>query len=1094
MRAIIPTLTLSPAWSATESYSDTTNVAQLGDGYTVNGAASIHPNSVEWNISRAGLRKIEVDEIIDFLSSLGGVNTFLWSPHPDIAKRLFFCEKWTVNLTGIDTYEFSATFIEDVRGSCAAYAALVDTDEILAQLLQASDFITSFSSTTGNYLINSSNNLVVRSLHTHSEQIPSDSGTLYDQLTLALACLNAYDLTESAIWLTRATNYANAIISSYYNSSSGAPIYLPHWLFDIKSNNRREDIYYTARTLNTGEVNAPLGWMPMLWELYDRLFSITSNSSCQTLANITKTDTITASTFSNQSYVYRKNSGSVTEYPGTQITGSASRISSGTLQNYVNVSGSGILIVENVDSQTSLTSSTTYTVEASANTSNRVVEFFISNITDDASEASIYRQFWRLGIGTTINSRTFASHELFRWEAMTWYYGIGLISGIGNYEENSITYNGQTFNNVVLRLDNAAQLNINVNSNNPFKIFCRVVTSPATLRLKDSNGYYWDYTLAIAGWNTVSPTWEQFIWSPINPVTQSGRTPSQSGNIQELHILTTGNIYIWWIGINPPQSLVLPTVAYRAGVRDRASGSRNLYVGDVYPNNTPTNQLNYTPGTVPFARNITTGVVGNLTGLPYAAYQNTWGLVKWEQHTRLSNVLSFLRASQLAYTTAIIDTGPFAPVYTWNDINNSSTGGTLNTFGFNGFDNFELSGQYQAQVGLWLARAWYEDPSNSELRSLAMSWINWLDQVFATREADLPPNEFPSNQTAIAGGNPGVQALIGEAALWCNLAGGDTGITFRWIYRSLTYLNYQFVDTGSMSGSWAQDQPTFASTLKSYYSWWHGACINFLSLLAIYKESITYPPCSESLTIVTSEPIPEICCNSPIVPPVPTDPYFSSVHLLLHFEGSNGSTTFIDSSSFARSVTLSSPGPTISTINPLVGTSSGLFTGAGGNLVVADFGLTNVSFTIEAFISLADVIGNKVIYSIYGNSWETQIRAFFLFVSGDKLSVYYAPSAGVSTFPLISSTSLIPNRVYYVAFTYNHDSGVWSIYIDGELEDSKVVTTKIDSFTFNHQIGGAFLSTNITSFRFNGRIDELRVTRGIVRPITSIPTVPFPNS
>jgi hypothetical protein len=637
-------------------------------------------------------------------------------------------------------------------------------------------------------------------------------------------------------------------------------------LFDIKSNNRREDIYYTARTLNTGEVNAPLGWMPMLWELYDRLFTATNNSSWQTLANRTKADTITAATFSNQSYVYRKNSGSVTEYPGTQITGSASRVSSGTLQNFVNVSGSGTLIVQNLDLQTSLTVDTTYIVEASANVSNRVIEFFISNITDDSSEASIYRQFWRLGIGDTINSRTFGSHELFRWENMTWFYGVGLVSGTANYEENSIAYNSNTFSNVVLRLESDAQLNINVSSNNPFRIFCRVTTSAATYRLRDANGFYWDYTLSVADWTSVSPTWDQFIWSPINTTTQSGRTPSQGGNIQELHILTSGTIYIWWLGINPPESLVLPTVVYRAGVRDRNSESKNLYVGDVYPTNTPTDQLPYTPGVVPFARNITSGVVGNLTGLPYAAYQNTWGLIKWEQPTRLANVISFLKASQLAYTTATIDTGPFAPVYTWSDVNNSSTGGTLNAFGFNGFDNFETSGHYQAQIGVWLARAWYEDQSNADLRNLAMSWINWLDQVFATREADLPPNEFPSNVTAIAGGNPGVQALIGEAALWCNLAGGSSAVTFRWIYRSLNYLNAQFIDTGNpMSGSWAQDQPTFATTLKNYYSWWHGACINFLSLAAIHRDDITYPPCSESLTIATSEPIPDICCGAELV-------------------------------------------------------------------------------------------------------------------------------------------------------------------------------------------------------------------------------------
>jgi phage-related protein len=865
----IPTISLSPSWGVSEEFSDVVNNVTLGDGYDLTGPASIHPNTSTWSISRTGLTKAEVDDLVDQLSSFAGVTSFYWSPLPgEIPRRLFYCDSWTATPLGLNAYEFVTKFTEDVRGECSSYASLVDEADISSQINQASAFITAFTGASGNYLIRSSNNLIVRSLHSHSEQIPDSAGTLYDQVVLALACLNAYELTSSSIWLTRATDYTQAIVDAYYNSASGAgTAYLPHWLRDIKADLRLEDIYPTARTLNTGEVNTPLAHLPTLWELYDRLYTITEDTQWQTLATSTKADTIAAATFSNQSYVYRKNSGSATEYPGTQFVGTASRVSGGALNNYGRATGSSTLMVENINVETAIAANTTYTVEASSSVSNQVIEFFVSTSTSDVSETQIYRQFWRLGTAGNVNSRTFASHELFRWDSLAWYYGIGLVSGTANYEENSIEYNDETFDNVVLRLEAGAQLTINVSSNNPFKIFCKVTDGAAIYRLQDANGFFWDYSLAIADWTLLSPAWGDFTWSPINTTTQSGRTPSQSGNIQGLRFVTSDTLYIWWVGAAEPTPLPLPSIAYRAGVRDRSSGSRSLSVGDVYPTNTTSDALTYSPGAVPFARNIVAGVPGNLTGLPYSAYQNVLGLVEWNEPTRLANVINFLKAAQADYSAKTGDFGPFSPVYTWNDVNNLSQGGTVGQFGFNGFDNYELSGQYQAQIGLWLARAWYEDRSNADLRILAMSWLNWLDQVYATRENTLPPNEFPADDVAIPGHNPGVQALIGEAALWCNLAGGDTGVTFRWIVRSITYLSSQLIEAGyPMSGSWSLNQSTFATTLKNYYSWWHGAVINFYSLLLIHKPEITYPSCSEPLTIALSSPIPEACCGSPVSP------------------------------------------------------------------------------------------------------------------------------------------------------------------------------------------------------------------------------------
>ena len=637
---------------------------------------------------------------------------------------------------------------------------------------------------------------------------------------------------------------------------------LPHWLIRVNDAELR-DIYPSGdRALDANEVNTPLAHLPMLWELYSKLYELTDVSAWNDLATSTRIDAILAATFSNQTFVYRKSIEAPLEYPGTSITGSAARITSGTFDRYVRVSGSSTLTVQNTGIQTALQNNTTYVVEAGSNQENQIIEFFVSTSTDDFSEAAIYRQFWRLGAADTANSREIASTELRRWDDLAWYPGISLISGTAFYESQVIS----GVSEVVLRLEADAQLTLNKTARNPFKLFVRAQNG-ATLRLRDTNGRLWDYTIpSFFNWILREPTWDDFSWSPANGSSQGSQIPSTNGDIQSLEILTSNVVYIQWIGSSPPTPLPLPTFIYRAGVRDRGTISRQLFVGDVYPTNAVSDLLPYTPGVVPFARNIVDGVPGTLTGLPYAGYQNPNGWVDWNEPDRLSNVLDFLQASQAAYAVATDDTGPFAPVFTWNDINNVSQGGDLNKFGFVGFDQLSTSGEYQAQVGLWLAKAWNKNRSNIHLGELAMSWLQWLDQVYQTREDTLPPNSFPANNTAVAGHNPGVQALIGEAALYCNIAGGDPATTFRWIYRSLQYLDSQFIaDEGSMTGSWAANQPNSGS-LKRYQSWWHGSCLNFYSSLLINKPQITYPPCSEPLEIPTSEPFPEICCGAVIVP------------------------------------------------------------------------------------------------------------------------------------------------------------------------------------------------------------------------------------
>ena len=98
-----------------------------------------------------------------------------------------------------------------------------------------------------------------------------------------------------------------------------------------------------------------------------------------------------------------------------------------------------------------------------------------------------------------------------------------------------------------------------------------------------------------------------------------------------------------------------------------------------------------------------------------------------------------------------------------------------------------------------------------------------------------------------------------------------------------------------------------------------------------------------------------------------SDPNFSSVSLLLHMEGSNGSTTFIDSSSNALTVTANGNAK-ITTSTFKFGSGSADFDGAGDYLSTPssslfDFGAGSL-FTVECFVRFSSAVsGGTGIFS-----------------------------------------------------------------------------------------------------------------------------------
>ena len=237
---------------------------------------------------------------------------------------------------------------------------------------------------------------------------------------------------------------------------------------------------------------------------------------------------------------------------------------------------------------------------------------------------------------------------------------------------------------------------------------------------------------------------------------------------------------------------------------------------------------------------------------------------------------------------------------------------------------------------------------------------------------------------------------------------------------------------------------------------------------------------------------------------VAPDPDFASVSLLLHMDGTNGSTTFTDSSSNAFSVTANGDAQ-ISTAQSKFGGASCLFDGSGDYLSVAnssDFDFGSGSLTIEAWIYIA---GNAVADADGGrganilNTWDSAAT-----ISGYAFNILgNASTTGTglafdtwssSNATLYRATATVTHAAWHhVAVTVS--GGTRRLYLDGT-EISGTTTTINSGYTQANSLGNAFRVgvTPNTGYPlpFYGYMDDLRVTKGVARTIV-VPTAAFPD-
>lgn len=228
--------------------------------------------------------------------------------------------------------------------------------------------------------------------------------------------------------------------------------------------------------------------------------------------------------------------------------------------------------------------------------------------------------------------------------------------------------------------------------------------------------------------------------------------------------------------------------------------------------------------------------------------------------------------------------------------------------------------------------------------------------------------------------------------------------------------------------------------------------------------------------------------------PGPQDPEFGSVALSLHMNGTNASTTFVDSSSYGRAVTAVGNAQ-ISTTQSKFGGASGLFDGTGDYLSIADadvFNLGGQDFTIETWVRLNAAAGAQGAYMIgqINSSFGVASGSFFLGLSDASRPSGLLASGG-SLIVVAATTALSTGVWYHVAFT--REGSALRMFVNGTLETTVTNSASVNNSSELISVGrpGSFDGAYL-----NGYLDDLRMTIGVARYTAnfSVPTAQFPDS
>jgi hypothetical protein len=219
--------------------------------------------------------------------------------------------------------------------------------------------------------------------------------------------------------------------------------------------------------------------------------------------------------------------------------------------------------------------------------------------------------------------------------------------------------------------------------------------------------------------------------------------------------------------------------------------------------------------------------------------------------------------------------------------------------------------------------------------------------------------------------------------------------------------------------------------------------------------------------------------------PTTGDTYWNDVSLLLHMDGSNGSTTFTDSSSNALTVTASGDAQ-ISTAQSKFGGAAGYFDGTGDYATVTHSSVLDLGsgdFTVEMWIYPAD-LNYRFMLGATVNSGGYLMLAINPTSSGQ----IWMGRSGVDWPLQFSGHSLSTNTWAHLAITRSGSTN--RLFIDGTQVGSSIT----DSTSWSADSAGMLVGFQSAGSPWNGYIDDLRITKGCRYTANFTPaTAAFPN-
>jgi len=215
-----------------------------------------------------------------------------------------------------------------------------------------------------------------------------------------------------------------------------------------------------------------------------------------------------------------------------------------------------------------------------------------------------------------------------------------------------------------------------------------------------------------------------------------------------------------------------------------------------------------------------------------------------------------------------------------------------------------------------------------------------------------------------------------------------------------------------------------------------------------------------------------------------SDPYYANVSFLLHGNGSNGATSSVDQKGHADTAQGSAQ---LSTARVKFGTASMRFPSAGSAFTYAaasDIDLGAGDFTVELFVNFNTAPTTAVTLISNYPAWSFQWRND----TGAGLYLYYSNSQVAQSGSWTPST----NVWYYVVV--KRTGTAISFWIDGTQSGSNTTNASNFGGASPMAVGSLPYAAGTYIQTVDAWIDEVRVTKGVSRDVSSVPTNQFPDS